>query len=512
MIRKTFFSFLSLCVTGGFVWAQDEVRQGTPVSSGVINDVDEATVRMHPATPFMERSSLVLVDVDLTKINVDAMLAWLQQSLGFGEIPARMQATGAAANGFLTTLKAAGADRLYVGASTRSFFDRGPIVVIPCDDTAAVKALASAALQGVPADLNLTTHVGDGLVLIGPAATVQRVLDAEDIERADLILPTKLQSLDHSLVISLPKEAREDLVALWPESMPAEFPLQFSPRALADDVRRFVISWRLPPEPAINVRIECEEMKSAVRVSGLLDRAKALVPQLNGLMEVKVDKSIVNLTAEPQAFAKMLGAVTSSTRDQARRMAKSNQLKNLGLAMHNYHSVKKHLPPRHFVDRDKNPLLSWRVALLPFLNQKALYDSIELGQAFNSKANQQVKDTVVPLFDSGVAELPLTTFRAPVFPGSAWHGDGPPKRFRDVTDGLSNTIAFIDAPLGDAVNWADPAPWVINETDPLGDIFGDRNEITVVIMDGSVRVFTREELTNGKLEAMLTIAGGEVIE
>ena len=106
----------------------------------------------------------------------------------------------------------------------------------------------------------------------------------------------------------------------------------------------------------------------------------------------------------------------------------------------------------------------------------------------------------------------MTTFRAPVFPGSMWHGDGPPKTFRDVKDGTSNTIAFIEAPMSDAVAWADPKPWIIDETDPMSDIFGDRDTITAVIMDGSVRVFTKEELGGGKLQALLTIDGGEVIE
>ncbi|MEM8666393.1 MAG: DUF1559 domain-containing protein [Planctomycetota bacterium] len=481
----------------------------------LINDVDDAAVRLHPVTPYLESSSVVLVDVDLAKVNIDAMLAWLKKSFGMDEVPENMTAAAAAANGFSQALKGAGVEHLYVGLSTRSLFDRGPIVVIPCKDTTVVKGLVSATLQNLPPDFGMKVHVGEELVLVGPESTVDRVVAAKGAIRPDLILPTKGKDrLDHTLVVSLPDEARGDLVALWPERLPEQFPLQFSPRALAKDINRFVVSWTLPPNPAINIQFECEDTQAAIRVSEIVDQAKTLVPQLNGLMEVKVENALVDLSADPKALADVLGSVLKPARDQARSVAKMNQMKQLGLAMHNYHAVKKQLPPRHYVDRDSKPLLSWRVALLPFLNQKALYDSLKLDEAFDSDANATVSQTQVPIFDSMVQSVrpPMTTFRAPVFPGSVWHGDGPPKRFRDVKDGTSNTIVFIDAPPADAVGWADPTPWEIDTEDPLSDIFGDRDTITAVIMDGSVRVFTREDLSGGKLEALLTIDGGEVIE
>src|SRR5690606_28158027 len=114
--------------------------------------------------------------------------------------------------------------------------------------------------------------------------------------------------------------------------------------------------------------------------------------------------------------------------------------------------------------------------------------------------------------DQGGDDPNKTQFRVPVFPGSAWDGEGPPKTFRDITDGSSNTIAVIHAPAEAAVSWADPAEWKISPDDPMKDVFGDREEVEALFFDGSVRTLQRDELDNEKLSAMLTIAGGEVDE
>ncbi len=77
---------------------------------------------------------------------------------------------------------------------------------------------------------------------------------------------------------------------------------------------------------------------------------------------------------------------------------------------------------------------------------------------------------------------------------------------------MSQTIALIDAPLAAAVEWTNPEPWVLSQEDPMSDVFGDRPYVTVLMLDGSVHVFTREELTNEKLKALLTIAGEDPVE
>ena len=65
-------------------------------------------------------------------------------------------------------------------------------------------------------------------------------------------------------------------------------------------------------------------------------------------------------------IALLLPAVQAA-REAARRTQCSNNLKQIGLAMHNYHDVNQQFPPAYIADADGQPMHSWRVLILPYL-------------------------------------------------------------------------------------------------------------------------------------------------
>jgi hypothetical protein len=78
-------------------------------------------------------------------------------------------------------------------------------------------------------------------------------------------------------------------------------------------------------------------------------------------------------TAEPAIDpAKLAGDNALRVRDARNREASANNLKQLGIAVHNYHDVHGKLPA-DIVGKDGKPLLSWRVQLLPYVEELALY-------------------------------------------------------------------------------------------------------------------------------------------
>lgn len=488
------------------VEGQLEVTERPLQGGNLINDVDQSKVALHPATPYIEQSTLLIADFDLEKFNVEATSSWLNEMFGGAE----GDGAAAMARGFVDSLKGAGVSHLYVTAATRSIVDGGPLVIVPCENPAVVQGLATVILQNAPKDPAQKVHMGDKVVLVGAAKAVDRVVASDGISRPDLILPlTAEDRLDHNIVIALPQQTRRDLVALWPDRLPDQSPLQFSPREIVADVSQIIVSLRLPPDPLMVVHVETTDAAAAGRVEKVLEDLIGMAGDVSPPIEIDVEIEDVTLRGSPEAFLKVAQAIAMPARKRASNEMVTNSMKQVGLAIFNYYDNEKSLPPLYYASPDGTPLLSGRVALLPYLEQQALFGAFQLDQAWNSEANMRASSTLVPVYCRDPQLGPKTTIRFPVYPGSLWHGAGPPKDFRDVTDGTSLTIAAIDAPQSAAVEWANPQPWVLSEEDPMSDVFGDRETATVVFLDGAARELKKSEMTNDKLKAMLTIAAGD---
>jgi len=89
------------------------------------------------------------------------------------------------------------------------------------------------------------------------------------------------------------------------------------------------------------------------------------------------------------ALASLLMPAMQSARERARRAQSANNLKQLALAMHTYHDKHRAFPARA-ISKDGKPLLSWRVQLLPFLEQQALYEQFRLDEPWDSEHNRKL--------------------------------------------------------------------------------------------------------------------------
>lgn len=154
--------------------------------------------------------------------------------------------------------------------------------------------------------------------------------------------------------------------------------------------------------------------------------------------------------------ALLLPAVQAA-REAARRMQCQNNLKQVALAMHNYHDVYKTFPPAYTVDADGNKLHSWRTLLLPFVEQSQLYDQIDLDKPWDAPENQHLVDVAIPTYgcvSSPNAMMNSTNYMVIVGPGTISEGDQP-IALRDITDGTSNTILVVEV-KDQQVPWMEP--------------------------------------------------------
>ena len=94
----------------------------------------------------------------------------------------------------------------------------------------------------------------------------------------------------------------------------------------------------------------------------------------------------------------MLVPAVQQARAAARRVQSQNNLKQIALALHNYHSAYTHFPAQTVLGPDGKTVHSWRVAILPFLNQVDLYKQYQLSEPWDSESNLKVLSQMPPVY------------------------------------------------------------------------------------------------------------------
>ncbi len=213
-------------------------------------------------------------------------------------------------------------------------------------------------------------------------------------------------------------------------------------------------------------------------------------------------------------FGLALGAVAGKKSLDARdRSVTQNNLKQLAIALHAHHDAYNAFPAPAVADKKGKPLLSWRVAVLPFIEQGALFTRFKMDEAWDSDHNRKaLQDNRMPaVFALPGVTLPgdkETYFRVFVGNGAAFEPLKPLK-FNAFTDGTSNTILVATAAT--SVPWTKPDELAF---DPKGDmkklLLMDGDGCNVLFADGSAR-FLKKTLDEVTLKALITRGGGEVI-
>lgn len=126
-------------------------------------------------------------------------------------------------------------------------------------------------------------------------------------------------------------------------------------------------------------------------------------------------------------------------------------------------------------DAAEKPLLSWRVELLPYLGEKALYEEFHLKEAWDSEHNQKLVAKMPKVFENPRVpgmKAGHTTFVLPVSLGAMFETDKRTK-LSDVKDGLSQTLMVLEVDAKHAVPWTKPADLAWDSTKPAAGLFFD---------------------------------------
>jgi prepilin-type processing-associated H-X9-DG protein len=227
----------------------------------------------------------------------------------------------------------------------------------------------------------------------------------------------------------------------------------------------------------------------------------------------------------PICIGLLLPAV-QSVRQAANRMKSTNNLKQIGLAIHNYNDTQNELPANTY-DANGKPLLSWRVHILPYVEHDALYRQFKLDEPWDGPNNIRLLNQMPRIY-----QLPQeppgnkTYYRGFTNPGAVFarragrdvNGlplGGPgrkiePFNLSSLQDPPDLIILVVEA--GEAVEWTKPDDLDASPGKPLPPLEGKwrGKRMHALFADGSVRLI-RSDLPESTLRALITHSGSEVV-
>ena len=191
----------------------------------------------------------------------------------------------------------------------------------------------------------------------------------------------------------------------------------------------------------------------------------------------------------------------------------TNNLQQIALGMLNFEAATKTLPAAFASGENGEPLLSWRVALLPFMGQAELAAKFKLDEPWDSENNKQLIEKMPEIYKApgskAAAEfktvyLTVRGDKTP-FPGAK------SVRLADITDGASKTVMVVQASEDKAVIWTKPDDFEIDEKNPTVGLSSLYRTFLAVFCDGHVEELPKD-VDFDDLNSMFTRNGAEPLD
>ena len=219
-----------------------------------------------------------------------------------------------------------------------------------------------------------------------------------------------------------------------------------------------------PPE--VREMFGPDDIPSPESLGGLRPSVSMVFRTQSGATMVSRYDTPISVESSSGVLVGMLLPAVQQVRVAARRTETLNNFRQIGLATLNYESRYRKFPTAFSVDDDGNPLLSWRVHILPFLGHDELYKKFHLDEPWDSPHNIKLLEEMPAVYQSVSQVLPPghTMALVPVTSASVIaQGEEEGNRFENITDGSSNTILLLEGGLKNAVPWTAPRDLVMDD-------------------------------------------------
>jgi Protein of unknown function (DUF1559) len=495
----------------------------------------DVEARAKIVAPLVDEQTFFVARLDLGRIAIDALLSEKFSELLFDfDGGAQIKEQAAALR---QRLLAAGVKDVYIVFTLAEGIRRPlPFAAIPLAAGSDEKAIR-AALPMLAAERR-----GDVLLMAADRDTLARLAAMKPDARPELAAALEAAGDAAVQVLFLPPAYYRRVL----EEVVGELPKQIgggSIRVITRGMHWAAVGIDGPQHPALRITIQSADAQTAGalhdKLAGLLRLvgssrnpatnhpdlaalAEALVPRVEGNRLVltfddqtrDADKLLASL-AHPIELARRSAAMGQSV----------NNVRQIILAMMVYEDAmaangtpagrrSAHFPLPAVLSREGKPLLSWRVAILPYVEQKALYDQFHLDEPWDSPNNRPLIDKIPKIYRSPLSknkEPGRTNYLLPVGNGAGFSADKP-TTMKDITDGTANTIMLVEVDDDHAAIWTKPDDWQFDPDKPaqgLGNFYNGRFQVG--FFDNHT-TFLPISIDPKILKALFTRAGGEPID
>jgi hypothetical protein len=487
----------------------------------------DPAARAKALAPAIEEETFALARIDVARADLGAFLKALAPLLPSHK--GQLEEIGGRVAEFRPAFLKAGGGEMIVSLSTA---DVPPVsfVYVPLKAGADVPGMTRL-LNKLLAPWGAAEQRGDALVA-GPRAALDRLAKGAPSSRPEL-LPAVTAAGDTAVqVLLLPTNDQRKVIS----EMGQFTDLGASGKQLVRGVRWGALGANLGPKPSAKLTLRAGDPDAAKAMADLLITAnlkrlgktkfighektlqelaskefaavaRALTPKIK-------DNEVTVQVGEPEAFAAFAGLLRTMAEEGGPPGPESAQMKQLIIALHNYSDTYGSFPAHAVYSKDGKPLLSWRVAILPFVDQGELFKEFKLDEPWDSPHNKKLIDKMPKVYRSPRIRDPrpgLTTYLAPVHPEAAFTGKKDGLRLADFLDGTSNTIALVDASDAAGVVWTKPDDLKVEKNDPWKGLLGHYPGFVLVAMaDASVGRVEKGRAAK-ELWALFTRDGGEVV-
>ena len=481
-----------------------------------------------PVAPLLDAQTIAVVRIDVPKLKPAAIGQFVAPLAETAGLPAeKTKQTLAIGEQFQNAWTAAGGGDLIVALDLNDA-PKSPAIVFGVAREGGRAAALAELFASLPFEARET--IGD-VVVAGSKGAVERAKKNRAAPHADL--QAALAAVADSpiqVAVQLPSDVRRVAMEFAPK-LPAEWGVGTS-EELASSFRWLAVGVDSPPTFGLKAVLQADGAPGAQRwhkatLAGLAwavnqSPVRQLLPNADAVaarLKPEVREARVELKLEGEDAARWLrdslnGPLAAARRSAARTNAMNN-LRQIALAMHNYHDVYRKFPPAASRGKDGRPLLSWRVHVLPFLEQGPLYEKFKLDEPWDSAHNKTLIEKMPQVYAApGHERLAATGKTVYVVPTGekAVFSDKDGMSIAKITDGTSNTLMTIQVPASRAVIWTQPADWEYDVKNVLDRLVEDGEQgFLAGLCDGSVRFISRT-IDPKTLLKLLQANDGQVID